>query len=377
MKTVLTKFLAISSVALLMLASCKKNDALVVSNGGKAGALTASTTTPALIKAKVADTTTIITFNFTAPQYNFKAAVTNTLQFDVAGDNWKNPQLAALSLNVYSQSYNTSSFNALMLKLGITAGVPTQVNVRVQHSLSSTTAVYSNVETLTVTAFNLISFLYVPGDYEGWGNPGAQEDSLVSPTGNGIYTGIVDFTGYAGSTGTLQYKLVPVKGSWTNSYGTFDNGKTNTTIVYNGTNDGNLWVPTAAKYLITVNTNTNTISAVLADYYSLIGSTTPGSAWSTDTPLKYINDGTGTWSITGVAMTQGLAPNNGFKVRQDDAWSFSWGTLATPDGVTLTDNSGVNIGVATAGNYNVTFVMPATPFGTTPSVTTTYTLKLQ
>lgn len=375
MKTILTKFLAISSVALLMLTSCKKNDALITANTNKAGSLATNTTTPVISKANLSDTTAIITFSFTASQYGLNLPETNILQIDSVGDNWKNPASFTLPAKAVSQGFSTAAFDAMLLKVAL-PNVTTKVNVRVQHELSSSTNTYSNVISLTVTPINLTQWLYVPGDYEGWGNPGAQEDSLISTTGNGIYTGIVDFTGYKGSTGSLQYKLVPVKGSWTNSYGTFDSG-TNTTIVYNGTNDGNLWVPTAAKYLITVNTNTNKISAVLADYYSLIGSTTPGTAWNTDTPLKYINDGTGTWSITGVAMTQGLAPNNGFKIRQDDAWTYSWGTLATPDGVTLTDNSGVNIGVATAGNYNVTFVMPATPLGTTPAVTTTYTLKLQ
>ena len=65
MKTVLTKFLAISGVALLMLASCKKDQTQVTATAGKSGALTASATTAVLDKSMVNDTTTIITFNFT------------------------------------------------------------------------------------------------------------------------------------------------------------------------------------------------------------------------------------------------------------------------------------------------------------------------
>src|SRR5580658_477217 len=104
MKSVLTKFLALGSVALLMLSACKKELAPnVVSNGGKPGALTASVTTLPLDKTRLNDTTTVINFSFTAPSYGFAAAVTNTLQIDAAGDNWVNPTSVTLGTKVYSQ----------------------------------------------------------------------------------------------------------------------------------------------------------------------------------------------------------------------------------------------------------------------------------
>src|SRR5580658_1607660 len=103
MKKKLTKFLAFSSIGLLMLSACKKNGVLVTSNGGKPGALTASVTTLPLDKTRLNDTTTVINFSFTAPSYGFAAAVTNTLQIDAAGDNWVNPTSVTLGTKVYSQ----------------------------------------------------------------------------------------------------------------------------------------------------------------------------------------------------------------------------------------------------------------------------------
>ena len=380
MKKILMNVLAISSVTLLMLSSCKKNDALVTSNGGIAGALTANVTTLPLNKAMVNDTTTVIRFSFQAANFGYSAAVVNTLQIDADGDNWANPTSVTLNNKVYSQGYSTAAFNAILLKLNLPAGVASKVNVRVANAISTSSTVpaaYTNVLSLTVTPFNLTSWIYVPGDYEGssWPNPGPYEDSLISVTGNGIYTGIIDFRGYPGSSGSLQFKLIPVKGDWSHSYGTFDKGATNTTIVLDGQNDGNLWVPTAKPYLLTVNLNTNTISAVACDWYSLIGNAIPGSNWSVDTELKYVNDGNNNWVVKNLAMTQESPPNDGFKVRQDDNWNNSWGTSST-SGI-LTDASGVNIGVPSAGNYNFMFVMPPTSFGTTPSVTTGYTFTKQ
>jgi hypothetical protein len=245
------------------------------------------------------------------------------------------------------------------------------------HSVSAQVApIFSNVLTLTVTAFNLTSWVYVPGAYEGWANPGAQEDSLVSVTGNGVYVGIINFT-----AGNNQFLVVPVK-NWNNKYATNDNvnpGKTNASysVTYDGSN--NFAAPTTpGYYLVTLDINKNTMTIVQADYYSIIGSATPGGNWSTDLWLKYVNDGNGNWvgSFT-------LLPGQ-FKVRQDGQWTNSWGTSSTA-GV-LTDSNGGNINNV-AGTGTVTFNMPATPYGAStytslptynnvafPFVTTTYTL---
>jgi hypothetical protein len=66
----------------------------------------------------------------------------------------------------------------------------------------------------------------------------------------------------------------------------------------------------------------------------------------------------------------------GFKIRQDHDWTWSWGTLATPDGMTLTDNNGGNIPITAVGNYKITFTIPVAPLSTsaTPPVTAAYTL---
>jgi len=381
MKTVLTKFLAISSVALLMLASCKKDQTLVTSNGGKPGALTANTSAPVVLdKAMVNDTTTVIRFNFTKANYGFSAAVTNTLQIDAPGDNWKSPTTFTLASGAYSQGFSTPAFNSLLLKLNLPAGVASQVNVRVAHSISTTVApVYTNVLSLTVTPFNLQSWVYVPGSCEGWANStdhttAPLEDSLYSATSNGIYVGIINFP-----AGDRDFLVVPVKGSWAYKYATNDAETTNGTAVtysttYVASGGNNFFAPTTAGYyLVTLNTNNNTLTMAQADFYSIVGSAPPGTAWNTDSPMKYLNDGTNTWVATNIPMIVGE-----YKFRQDDAWSNSWGPSATAGTVVSANATGDgNIQLTTAGNYNFTFVMPAAPLGSTPLVTTTYTAVKQ
>jgi len=370
MKTVLTKFLTLGSVALLMLSACKKDGNLVTSNGGKAGALSASATTLVLDKTRLTDTSMAIKFNFTAPNYGFSAAVTNTLQIDVPSDNWKNPTSVTLGTKVYAQGYSTSAFNALLLKLNVTAGVATPVQVRIQHIISASVApIYSNTLSLTVTAFDLTSWLYITGAFSGWVNPGPAEDSLVSVTGNGVYTGIINFNATGG--GANQFLVLPVK-NWNNKYATNDSSTPSSTVTYNASNNFNAPVANG-QYIVTVNLNSNTISFALADYYSVIGDAAQG--WSTDVPMKYINDGSGNWTVTTTLVSTGS-----FKVRQDDAWTFSWGIPnagSAGAGVanTLNDTSNGNIPVAVSGTHTVTFNAPLTTFGTTPLVTTTYTYQ--
>ncbi|WP_295668866.1 SusE domain-containing protein [uncultured Mucilaginibacter sp.] len=369
MKKVLSKFIALSSIGLLMLSACKKDGTLVTSNGGKAGSLTASSTTLMLDKTKLTDTSKVIKFSFTSADYGFSAAVTNTLQIDAAGDNWAKPTSVTLGNKVSSQGYSTVDFNNLVLKLNLPAGVASTVNVRIMHSISSGVApVYSNVLALSVTPFNLTSWLYITGASFGWQNPGPQEDSLISVTGNGVYTGIVNFT-----DGNNQFLVLPAK-NWNNKYATTGNSTPSTTITYNASN--NLNAPTAAGwYIVTVDLNANTVSFALADFYSIIGDAAQG--WGTDVPMKYVNDGNGNW-----VATTALVSTGSFKVRRNDDWSNSWGIPKAGSAgagvpLTLNNTSNDNISIASSGNYVVTFNAPATAFGSPALVTTTYTLTKQ
>ena len=372
MKKILTKFVALGSLGLFMLTACKKDGALVTSNGGKAGTLTASSTNLVLDKTKLTDTTKIVNFSFSTASFGFSAAVTNTLQIDAASDNWSKSTSVTLPTNVNSLSYNTSDFNALVLKLNLPAGTASPIKIRVMHSISASVApIYSNVYNMTVTPFNLTSWLYITGAFASWQNPGPLEDSLVSVTGNGVYTGIINFN--ATGSGSNQFLVLPAK-NWTNKYATNDATSLtpSATVTYNASNNFN--APAAnGQYIVTVNLNNNTISFAAANTYSIIGDAAQG--WSTDVPMKYVNDGTSSW-----VATLPLVSTGSFKVRQNDDWTYSWGipkSGTAGDGVaaTLNDTSNNNISISASGTYTVSFSIPITAVGTTPAVTTTYSVN--
>ena len=375
MKQVLTKFLVLGGVGLLMLSACKKDGALVTSNGGKPGALTASTNTLMLDKSKLNDTTKVINFTFTPPSYGFNAAVTNTLQIDPVGDNWAKPTSVTLGTKVYSQGYSTNDFNGLLLKLNLVGGVTSQVNVRVEHSVSTSVApIYSNVLSLTVTPYNLASSIYIVGGYQGWSTGTA--DSLVSLTSNGIYTGVIPFT--AGS-GNNNFKVLLNKLNYTGSYGWASTASstsvtygTNTLTVTNenitqASSGGNLFSLTApsddAAVSITSNyvvldVNKNTIS-LTPTLWSVVGDGSPGG-WpnstgpQSDTDMKF-DEANQVWSVT-TPLTVG---NIKFRLNHD--WGYNLG------GTNPLTNNGANIAITTAGTYKITL----------NAITSTYTLTKQ
>lgn len=326
MKTILTKFLALSSIMLLMLPACKKDEVKVVATNGTASTLTANSTTLVLDKSKLYDTSKVVTFSLTKPNFGYSAAITNTLQIDVPGDNWANPSTAVLGAQALSQAYNTGDFNALLLKLNLPAGVASAVQVRVKSSIGASVApVYSNVLSLTATPFNLASYMYVPGAYEGW-NPAASA-TLVSPTSNGVFTGIINFTGT-----DLSFKVTSAADWNHTNYGA---GSTAGTISSTG---GNLTAPATGGLLLTVDLNKSTI--MYTPQWSIIGDATSGG-WGTDTNMLYdsVHD---TWYIT---ATLGVG---GMKFRYKNDWTVNLGG----SGGTLTAN-GPNIAIATAGTYTI------------------------
>jgi hypothetical protein len=322
-----------------------------------------------LSSANLTSSATVQSFTFTQASFGFKAGIVNTLQIDAAGDNWANPYTVAMNNGVYTQGFNTTDFNNIMLKLGLKGGAVGQINVRIQSAVSASTFTYSNVVAVSVTPFNLKSWLYITGQFSNWVNPGAAEDSLYSATSNGIYLGVINFT-----AGNNQFLVLPKK-AWDNKYATTDaQGSTSSTIKFNASN--NFYAPsTAGQYLITFNLNTNTISFTLVNYYSVIGDAAQG--WGTDVPMKYLNDGSGNWAVTLPLVSTGA-----FKVRRNFDWANSWGIPkagSAGDGIanTVNNSSNNNITITPSGNYVVTFNAPADPIGSPALATTTYSTTKQ
>lgn len=246
MKKIFFSILALSGLALLMLSSCKKDETRVTSSLGNTGTLAVSSTSPALSLATGANVAT--TFSWPAtPVSGVASTVTYTIQIDKKGNNFKSPrEIAASSLNT---PVTVVALNMALLNLNLPVDVPAQVEVRVKSVIAANVApTYSSVVTLTVTPYSLVSYLYLPGSYQGWNPAGTDALTISSPTSNGIYDGTVTFTG----TGSYEFKFTPAR-NWDLDYGGKDG-----VLAKGGAN----LVVTAGTYKIHADLNTLTYTLV-------------------------------------------------------------------------------------------------------------------
>lgn len=239
MKKILFSVIAAGGVMLLLLASCKKDETKAYSSLGTAGTLTASTTSPALSKPNGENVA--LTFNWGAtPVTGSAGTVTYTIQVDKKGNNFKLPrEIAAAGTTT---AVKVIDLNKALLNLSLAENVSTQVEVRLKSTIAANVdAVYSNVVTLTVTPYSLISYVYVPGGYQGW-NP-ATAPTLASATSNGIYDGAVTV---ATTVTDFGFKIAP-EPNWNVSYG----GAAGVL----STSGANLAFPSAGTYKLHVDMN--------------------------------------------------------------------------------------------------------------------------
>lgn len=306
--------------------SCKKDENKTIATSGTPGSLKASVSSVVLDKSML--TSPVITFSMGAADFGYPAGISNSLQFDRKGAGFSAPKEVSVEALTTNKSFNGLDFNNLLLSLNLSPQNASDIEVRVKSSISKDKApVYSNTVILNVKPFPLTAWIYVPGAYQGWNILNA--DSLISETGNGVYTGVIAFT-----PGNLEFKLTPAK-KWDVSYGDGKNG----TLSLTG---GNLNALTPGSKQLNVDLNAKTWSLTpLA--WSVIGDATPGN-WFGDSDLKYINDGKGIWTTT-----LNLVPGQ-FKFRKNHDWGTNYGG----SGGKLALN-GANISVATAGSYTITF----------------------
>jgi len=247
--------ISILAGAILLFGSCKREITEVTYKGGTAPVLTASATdTISLLPADSSNTA--VTFNWTNPNYMFSTGantmnVSYNLEIDTLGANFGSPNKQTVSIiSDLSTSFTVTSFNALVANgLGLSYGSSHKIQTRIKSFLNNAdtgaVALYSNAMNFVVTPYApppkitppSSNTLYIVGSATagGWDNPidkvspATQQFTQVSPT---------EYTITIALTGSGEYKLIAVNGSWTNQWSvatqdTYPNGGP---FVFNGAN---------------------------------------------------------------------------------------------------------------------------------------------
>lgn len=233
--------------------------------------------------------------------------------------------------NAKSYPISVKDLNTLVLKTGALAGVSSEISVRVTATTVSTGGTITKVSDLlsfSTTPYEMVSYLYAPGAYQGWSIDTA--NTLVSSTSNGVYFGFIDFT-----AGNLEFKITPAR-NWDNSYGTNDNIH----LLYN--NGGNISATSVGYQKLTVNTNDLTFN--LAPYaMGLVGDATTNGWNGPDVAMTW-DDASMSWTATTNLVVGSM------KFRVNNLWDENYGGSNGSASA-----GGDNIAITTAGNYKITF----------------------
>jgi len=218
-------------IMLVFFASCEKDEARDIYNGGTAPVLTASAKDSIGLNFNT-ENDRAITINWTNPNYQFASGISSqnvayTLEIDTVGANFNGPNKRTVSISQdLTVTYTQKAFNILIADLKVKPGKVAQLEMRLIASLGSpATNLISNKLTFKVLPYApppkvpipTFGTLWVTGDAfaSGWSNPlGAPYDvsqkfTKVSDT---QYELIVALK----STG--NYKIIQENGVWGTQY---------------------------------------------------------------------------------------------------------------------------------------------------------------
>lgn len=285
---------------------------------------------------------------FTWSDYNtYGVDVTYLVEVSKAGANTFVTLGTVMNLKSFDVANNV--FNDAVLKAGLQANVQGDLDIRVTattKSVGGTINKVSNIVTFKVTPYTAYKFLYLIGDATagGWNNSVYNDDMypLFIDSNN---TTIYHYTGYFKAGG---FKILPKKGDWSQQYGYKSDG----ILAVNDGGAGNIPVPSAGYYTLTVNITANTYSLVpyntTPNTYSTIGVIGDFNSWGGDYSLTQSTFDSHKWYVTGIDLPTGF-----LKFRANSAWAINWGSGSAVAGQGV--QGGDNIPVNEAANYNIYF----------------------
>jgi starch-binding outer membrane protein SusE/F len=225
------KLLALSSLLVATMDSCKKDEHKDYYEGGTNPVLTASTTSPVITFANADNVA--MTLSWTNPNYKFTTGISSqdisyVVEIDTSGANFTNPNKQSIAVSKdLSVSFTASQFNTYMLNELLTPGVAHNLEIRVKAALVNNSAtLISNVLKLTVTPYAIppkvvpptTGDLYLVGSATagGWNNPvplPTQQFTQITPTLYQITVSLI---------GGQEYLFLPLNGDWGHKYAVAD-----------------------------------------------------------------------------------------------------------------------------------------------------------
>lgn len=339
----------LSIFSIVVLSSCDKGELGPVANTTDPGApeITSPESGESFTLTESEAKDTLMTMEWTQPDFGFTAAPTYSVQFAESGTEFAEPVEIA-SVQKTSLPIIVGEFNNKLIAEGFTANNTHSLDMRVVASISdSVSQAVAEPVTLSFTPYMVeVNYpkIWVPGDYQeasgytaNW-SP-ADAPPLFSVEDDGTYEGYV----YMANANAL-YKFTKEQ-NWDTNWG--DTGGDGTLE----SGGDNIVASEAGYYKINVDLN-NLTYTTLNTTWGVIGSAT-SDGWNSDQDMTY-DPQTKVWSVT-LDLTA-----DEFKFRANNAWDLAYGDK-NGDGK-LDQEQDNNISVPEAGNYTIILDLSDAPY---------------
>ena len=138
----------------------------------------------------------ILTLTWTDPDYGFDAAALYSIQIDLQGGDFSNPQIISVGGSL-DKTFTVEELNAKLLSLSMTPNEEGVASFRVKATLSQYQEIFSNTVNLNVTPYSslldLSTSLGVVGSATpgGWGNENIPDLEFYSTSTTNVYVAYV------------------------------------------------------------------------------------------------------------------------------------------------------------------------------------------
>ena len=274
----------------------------------------------------------VLTLTWTEPDFGFSAAALYSVQIDVQGGDFSNPQIISVG-GAFDKTFTVEELNAKLLSLSMLPNEEGVASFRIKATLSEYQEIYSNTVNITVTPYSslldLSTSLGVVGSATpgGWGNDNILDLPFYSTATTNVYVAYVTLR-----NGEIKFRN---NNDWSENWG--DDGADGTLDSYGA----NIAV-SAGTYKIEVNFSSMTYT--MEEYsWGIVGSATT-NGWGGPDMMFHYNSFQDDWRAV-VTLGDGEV-----KFRFNNDWGVNYGD----DGADGTmEANGANIAVS-AGHYLVT-----------------------
>ena len=273
----------------------------------------------------------ILTLTWSDPDYGFDAAALYSVQMDVQGGDFSNPQIISVGSSL-EKTFTVEELNAKLLSLSMTPGEEGVAIFRIKATLSEYQEIFSNTVNLNVTPYSslldLTTNLGVVGSATpgGWGNENIPDLQFYTTSMTDVYVAYVTLR-----DGEIKFRN---NNDWAENWG--DDGNDGTLDSYGA----NIAV-SAGTYKIEVNFSSMTYT-MEAYSWGLVGSATPNQWNGPDLMLQY-NSYQDDWRAV-VTLGEGEV-----KFRFNNDWGLNYGDDGADGSM---EANGANISVS-SGHYLV------------------------